>query len=210
MADTHLSSSATATTPTKLKHWKVTGEERQTNPSPSSPPFLESSVAQTDHSEEKEDLFWWLPDELLCYLLEMIPKSHVAAAARACRRWYACSPPHLRQRLSLEWAGSSRATMRWSRLHNPGLTRDSTKICTAAAASGNLDLLHWARDNGYSWDQATCAAAARNGHLEALKWARENGCPWNIKTCTAAAEHGHLEVLQWLRKKRCPWGKEVL
>jgi len=45
-----------------------------------------------------------------------------------------------------------------------------------AAASGNLDLLKWGRENGCPWDEWTCTLAAAGGHLDTLQWARENGC----------------------------------
>ena len=42
--------------------------------------------------------------------------------------------------------------------------------CAYAARGGFLEILKWARLNGYNWDYLTCAYAARNGHLEVLNW----------------------------------------
>ena len=39
-------------------------------------------------------------------------------------------------------------------------------ICRKAAQYGWLDLLKWARKNGFPWNSLTCSCAARNGHLE--------------------------------------------
>src|SRR5271170_6107046 len=78
-------------------------------------------------------------------------------------------------------------------------------ICRIAAENGWLDLLKWARKNGYYWDSWTCSDAALDGHLALLKWAKENGCDWDSLTCSYAAENGHLEVLKWARENGCDW-----
>ena len=38
-----------------------------------------------------------------------------------------------------------------------------------------LAVLQWVRANGGPWDEETCANAAWGGHLDVLQWARENG-----------------------------------
>nr|WIL04766.1 ankyrin repeat-containing protein [Cedratvirus duvanny] len=82
-------------------------------------------------------------------------------------------------------------------------------VCTIAAENGHLEVLQWARANGFPWDLSICTIAAKNGHLEVLQWARANGCPWNEGTCTYAAGNGHLEVLQWARANGCPWNSNT-
>lgn len=37
-------------------------------------------------------------------------------------------------------------------------------------------------EGGYPWDAYTCRAAAVSGHLEVLQYAREGGCPWAART----------------------------
>jgi len=40
-------------------------------------------------------------------------------------------------------------------------------------------VLQWARENGCPCDETTCVShAACGGQLEVLKWAREQGWPW--------------------------------
>ena len=46
-----------------------------------------------------------------------------------------------------------------------------------AARYRHLEILQWAREEGYEWNMYTCWVAANNGHLEVLKWAINNGCP---------------------------------
>ena len=85
-------------------------------------------------------------------------------------------------------------------------------VCMKAARLGRIDILTWARDQGWPWDQYTCAAAAKHGHFAALQWACANGCPWGDVVCSCAAAHGRLEILQWLRAQEppCPWSSTTL
>jgi len=47
----------------------------------------------------------------------------------------------------------------------------------------------WAIENGLNWSVLFSTVAAKNGHLEVLKWAKENGWDWNYKAlCDNAAE----------------------
>ena len=87
--------------------------------------------------------------------------------------------------------------------------RHSTRICTTAAAHGAVRVLEWARDAGFTWDEAACTAAAQAGHLTTLRWLRSRGCPWNEHTCMAAAETGRSDVLRYLRAQGCPWNAWV-
>lgn len=75
--------------------------------------------------------------------------------------------------------------------------------CTfAAAESGNLELLQWARSNGHAWDRFVCYFAARGGHFEMLKWAKEQGCLLDRLSCgDVAAEMGHREMEEWIKRQ---------
>jgi len=63
--------------------------------------------------------------------------------------------------------------------------------CHEIAAEGSLEVLKWARFNGYDWDSRTCLVAAAYGHFELLKWARINGCSWNMWVCYWAHQNKH-------------------
>ena len=78
-----------------------------------------------------------------------------------------------------------------------------------AAENGHLEVLKWARKNGYELNRWVCSYAAFGGHLEILKWARKNGCDWDEDVCSCAAENGHLEILKWARKNGCKWSANV-
>jgi hypothetical protein len=110
---------------------------------------------------------------------------------------------------ALQWVWQLRQREPALWLHEPHC---AGAVCISAARGGQLDVLLWARENGFDWagettspSGTTCAAAARGGHLGVLKWARENGSEWTESTCSGAARGGHLGVLRWAKEQGCPW-----
>ena len=83
-----------------------------------------------------------------------------------------------------------------------------SKVFTAAAGQGNLEVLKFLVDAGCPWDVngATVTAASSEGHLETVKWLVSQGAPWSEsgETCTAAAGGGHTGVLRFLIEAGCP------
>ena len=74
--------------------------------------------------------------------------------------------------------------------------------CANAAYRGDLEMLKWARDNDFPWDDYTCSSAAEGGELEALQWARKHGCPWNKNECMKyASAMDHTNVVDWIRSR---------
>jgi len=65
------------------------------------------------------------------------------------------------------------------------------------------------REHGCDWDSYTCKAAAESGHLHILQWARQHGCDWVSSTCKVAAAGGHFHVLQWAREQGCNWNSKT-
>lgn len=61
----------------------------------------------------------------------------------------------------------------------------------------SIELLEWARKNGYCWNGATCALVAHTGHIDVLQWLKRNGCMWDKRTCTHAALGGNLPLSEW-------------
>jgi hypothetical protein len=135
----------------------------------------------------------------------------------------------LMTRMSALAAGSSGALLR--RLHADGCVWDAL-TCAAAAKSGDLATLQWARQHGCRGDPLTPRVAAQHGHLHVLQWACGHGwtadedvfagaalgghmpvlewlhgvaCPWDASTCTSAAVAGRLDVLKWARERGCAW-----
>ena len=102
--------------------------------------------------------------------------------------------------------GGQLDVLRWARAN--GFPWDN-RTCSLAAARGHLDVLQWARANRCEWDEFTCNNAAKGGYLDVLRWARANGCAWDERTCSWAAYAGHLDVVRWARANGCPWDKET-
>ncbi|KAL6072384.1 Ankyrin repeat domain-containing protein [Balamuthia mandrillaris] len=147
-----------------------------------------------------------LPEELLCHILQFLPDSWVAAAARTCRRWYSCAPAHLRQTVEAEAVCSSLAMLQWAVANGCPLKEE---ICAEAAFQGQLEALQWARKQQQGrpcWGERACSCAASGGHLAVLQWLRAQGCPWDhrVDICPSAAENGRLEVLKWAREQGMP------
>lgn len=82
----------------------------------------------------------------------------------------------------LEMGGDVRV-LDWLWAHADEATRDAVRedagMCHAAAETGQLRLLQWARARGIAWNASTCVVAASHRHLDVLAWARASGCPRN-------------------------------
>ena len=87
----------------------------------------------------------------------------------------------------------------------------ATVMCAAAAEHGHLEVLRWARENGYlSRDRsAVCAQAAHGGHLEILQWLHANRCCMCKATCEEATYRYDVEMLRWARENGCEWTAHV-
>ncbi len=79
------------------------------------------------------------------------------------------------------------------------------RLCSIAAAYGKLNILKYAHENEYPWNESVFSAAAENGHLDCLKYLHANRCPWSESTCSTAARNGHLDCIKYLHENRCPW-----
>jgi hypothetical protein len=85
-------------------------------------------------------------------------------------------------------------------------TKNQEEFCSRVAATNDLALLRWVREEkSCAWDWRTSGAAAYIGNLEMLKYCVENGCEVDRGTCATAAQFGNLECLKYLREKNCPW-----
>jgi hypothetical protein len=90
------------------------------------------------------------------------------------------------------------------------LTLNQEDFCFRVAATNDLKLLRWVREEKEcAWNHLTSGTAARNGNLDMLKYCCENGCKVDTGTSAAAAEYGHLDCLEYLRSKNCPWSERV-
>lgn len=95
--------------------------------------------------------------------------------------------------------------LKWMKTANK--MRDE-RICSGAASGGHFEVLQWAKNEHFPWDE-TCASAAASGHLGILIWAREQGCPWGKDIGKKAAVRGQLEVVQWIHANGLPFTSSV-
>jgi hypothetical protein len=95
-----------------------------------------------------------------------------------------------------------------------------SKVGELAAAGGHLELLRFLREREFTLDASVCYAAAKSGHLHILQWARSVGCPWVDEDLPrplflyfVAATCDHVHIMQWADSNGCPWtstGREAL
>lgn len=77
-------------------------------------------------------------------------------------------------------------------------------VCRMIAATGDLDLLKWARlDKGRLWDTHVFCAAVMSGCLDMVEWLADNDCPWSadrIIQDVHVYKRTTEEMLLWLFK----------
>ena len=82
-------------------------------------------------------------------------------------------------------------------------------LCLWAARNGRLDVLQWARAQGWFWNDWVLTNAAYHGYLPLLKWAQEHDGEWSEDTCSMAALNGQWDTLKWLHEQGCPWDADT-
>lgn len=84
--------------------------------------------------------------------------------------------------------------------------KNDPRLCRWAAASGNLELLRYLRQNECTLDYTASNSAAHSGQLEILRWLKqEEGQKdvWDSNTSASAAGGGHVDVLVFLKAEGC-------
>lgn len=81
---------------------------------------------------------------------------------------------------------------------------NKVSVCSAAAASGNLEVVQWILNNSVIRSEQICISAAQSGHLEILKWAYVHGCSCGMATADKARNFNQTHILDWMRKVGLP------
>jgi hypothetical protein len=81
---------------------------------------------------------------------------------------------------------------------------NSKKVYAIPAENGNLQVLKWARDNGFTMTENDSAAAANGGQLECLQFLHRNGCPWSEMVPKNAINGKHFSLVEWALENECP------
>jgi hypothetical protein len=63
----------------------------------------------------------------------------------------------------------------WARRSNRAWS--GALFCAHLAVENDLELLQWARAQGFQWDERVCESASRYNYQDILEWAHANGCP---------------------------------
>jgi len=83
-------------------------------------------------------------------------------------------------------------------------------FCYKAAATGNLALLRWLREEKmFEWDDSAINIAAANDDLHIVKYCMKQNCPFNVLLCAFAAVDGRLDILKYLHENGAPWDWRV-
>ncbi|GIL66943.1 hypothetical protein Vafri_20460 [Volvox africanus] len=84
------------------------------------------------------------------------------------------------------------------------------RLFSAAAQSGNMEMMSWLRRHGCSAEASTFAWSAWVGCPEQLEWLAANGCPMGDdgEPYLWAGYNGDYSVLECLRRLGCPWSAD--
>lgn len=129
------------------------------------------------------------------------------------------------------------ATLERQILHQQGRIADASAT-EAAARGGQLHILRYLFEKGYTWSCDSFNAAVMGDHLNCVEYMAEKKCPvdvmnaidlaaqhgsftvlkflreklrfpWFTSTCAIAASVGRLDILQYLHSNKCPWDQET-
>ena len=81
--------------------------------------------------------------------------------------------------------------------------------CEKIATVGSVEMMKLALQAGCKLTQRVAELAAGHGHLDCLRFLHENGAVWNRGTITAAAEGGHLRCLQYAHQQGLPLSSKL-
>lgn len=69
-------------------------------------------------------------------------------------------------------------------------------LCRMAAKRGHLNVLIWAKDNGFFWSEWAYVDAINNGYEEIASWALYSGCAADGSLYAAAVEHNRGAIIK--------------
>lgn len=90
--------------------------------------------------------------------------------------------------------------------HNKHQFDTRSDLSIYAAEKSSSELLDWANNNGFKWNERTISQAIYSNNLDIVKWLRDKERPWNSET---AAGTDNMKIMKWLRDNECPWNDET-
>ncbi|GFH53311.1 hypothetical protein CTEN210_09787 [Chaetoceros tenuissimus] len=86
-------------------------------------------------------------------------------------------------------------------------SRCKEKMFHAAARSGHISIINWAKDvAGFDFPEYLISSAAASGNLNMIKYLRSKDISWDEYTFYDAAYSGNIALLQYLLDNECPRG----
>lgn len=79
---------------------------------------------------------------------------------------------------------------------------------TLAAVTGQVEIMAYLYERGYSWSPNSLVKAAEGDHLDCVKYAHEHGCTWSTDGAEMACKT--LPCLQYLHENGCPWNPTLV
>ena len=79
----------------------------------------------------------------------------------------------------------------------------AVKVMRSAARSGNVPLLQYLHDSGFSIPGRAVDSAMMHGNLDALKWLLAHGCELDMASADDSAAYGkNVELMRWLHEEK--------
>ena len=92
-----------------------------------------------------------------------------------------------------------------ARLYDNNCPFNTEEACAKAAMEGQFASLQWLHQNALLASTRIITFAAAGGHLELLKWAVDANYPFDEHTAAFIAALGNIDILKLLHAKGCPW-----
>jgi ankyrin repeat protein len=78
-------------------------------------------------------------------------------------------------------------------------------VFSAAAESGNMELVEYLHKNNCPWSKKTFDYACMHGHTKIVAYLYDNGCPFSDLCSMLAASNGYLDILMYLHHSKYPF-----
>lgn len=80
------------------------------------------------------------------------------------------------------------------------------KLVNYACLYGQLHLLKYFYNNGYTFTEDACSSAAAGGYLNVLKWLKKKNINWDQWTIACAINNKNYDILEYAIKHNAPTG----
>ncbi len=86
---------------------------------------------------------------------------------------------------------------------------NSTNYMITALSNGDINILQYLKDNGFSLDSNIFSKAVLIGNIEILNWLKDNNYYFDHRSFYSAIENNNLNIIKWLYKNKCIYAKSI-